>query len=185
MKRLRRSSLGSWQASTGQPSRAERHRVRQQRADLARCTQRLPQKTQYNRSLADLRAKLVRRLVHTSSTFSGNAASDKPGAVQLGNLHRATIPLHQLLPLKPLAAAHLTQIIDQKLIPKGLIFYALTIAGLPIDSPVVVISRQLPNLLRKITARLPIGSSILLCGGFAMRLKPDGAHQSPLTRLLS
>ncbi|MEP9403715.1 hypothetical protein, partial [Sphingomonas sp. VNH70] len=33
------------------------------------------------RSLADLGRKLVRRLAHTGSTFSGVGASDKPGAV--------------------------------------------------------------------------------------------------------
>jgi hypothetical protein len=34
------------------------------------------------RSLANLRRKLVGRLAHTGSTFSGVEASDKSGAVQ-------------------------------------------------------------------------------------------------------
>jgi hypothetical protein len=36
-----------------------------------------------HRALADFRRKLVRRLAHTGSTFSGVGASGKPGAVQL------------------------------------------------------------------------------------------------------
>ncbi|MBY8829152.1 hypothetical protein, partial [Hephaestia mangrovi] len=36
-----------------------------------------------HRTIADLRRKLVRRLAHTGSTFSGVGASGKPGAVHL------------------------------------------------------------------------------------------------------
>jgi len=36
-----------------------------------------------HRTLADLRRKLVRRLAHIGSTFSGVGASGKPGAVDL------------------------------------------------------------------------------------------------------
>ena len=35
------------------------------------------------KAIADLRRKLVRRLAHAGSTFSGVRASDKPGAVQV------------------------------------------------------------------------------------------------------
>ncbi|MBY8829930.1 hypothetical protein, partial [Hephaestia mangrovi] len=36
-----------------------------------------------HRTIADLRRKLVRRLAHTGSTFSGVGASGKPGAVHI------------------------------------------------------------------------------------------------------
>jgi hypothetical protein len=44
-----------------------------------------------HRSLADSRRKLVCRLAHTGSTFSGVGASGKPDAVQLAVAERKTI----------------------------------------------------------------------------------------------
>jgi hypothetical protein len=48
-----------------------------------------------HRPLADLRCKLVRRLAHTGSTFSGVGASGKPGAVQFFDFYGSGAVLFQ------------------------------------------------------------------------------------------